>query len=105
MHTRLIDANPQAGIETWHHYDPVTEECHIETRKFVQDIIAVTKAEFASVDERARWKDGMGSKVASIPMCIYFELKERGILDDQKAMKAWLNNRDNMVFRTRPGKI
>jgi len=45
------------------------------------------------------------AKVASIPMNIYFDLKQRGILNDQKKMKQWLNDPDNKYFRTRPGLV
>lgn len=100
-----MDRDEAAGIETWHHYDPVTEICTIETKQDVTEIVASNKSVFAATDERANWRDGMGSRVASIPMSIYFDLKRKGIIDDQKAMKAWLNDANNRFFRTRPGRI
>ena len=51
-----------------------------------------------------RWGDGL-EKVASIPMVLYMELKQKGILNDPVAMKKWLNDPDNRYFRTRPGTI
>jgi hypothetical protein len=43
--------------------------------------------------------------VASIPLPLYFDLKAKGIIDDQKKFKEWLNDSDNRHFRMRPGKI
>jgi hypothetical protein len=45
------------------------------------------------------------SRVASIPLTVYYDLKQKGILDDQTAMKKWLNDPDNELFRTRKGKV
>ena len=45
------------------------------------------------------------SRVASIPLTVYYDLKQKGILDDQAAMKKWLNDPDNELFRTRKGKV
>jgi hypothetical protein len=69
----------------------------------VTAIIEENKQEYAQVDERARW--GEWSRVASIPMSIYFQLKAEGKLDDQEYMKKWLNDSDNQYFRTRAGKV
>ncbi len=69
----------------------------------VTDIVEDNKARFADTDERARY--GEMSRVASIPMAIYMDLRRRGVLDDQEALRAWLNNPDNRVFRTRPGRL
>ena len=33
------------------------------------------------------------------------EEEKKGIADDNKKMKAWLNDRDNVLFRTRPGRV
>ena len=38
-------------------------------------------------------------------MVLYYDLKEKGILDDPKALKKWLNDADNKAFRTREGTV
>lgn len=40
------------------------------------------------------------TKVASIPVVIWQRLLQMGIAYDQRALNAWLNERDNRVFRT-----
>lgn len=103
--TRLFSADPAAGITRWWHYDEALDQQTIETVQDVTELVSGNKCEYASIDERARWKDGLGERVASIPMSIYFDLKRRGIEDDQKALRAWLNDSDNRFFRCRPGRI
>lgn len=40
------------------------------------------------------------TKVASIPVVVWQRLMQTGVAYDQKALNAWLNERDNRVFRT-----
>jgi hypothetical protein len=83
----------------------------IETRQDISDILEQNKKEYNSYDERARWSDNLfGNKVASIPMTVIDELNKQGIMRgfavlDEKRFKAWLNERDNRVFRTRTGVV
>jgi len=86
----------------WHEDDD--GNVTIQTSQDVSDVIEENKRQFNQVDERANWS-GEWHKVGSIPMSIFFDLKRRGILDDQVAMKKWMNDPDNRLFRTRPGKV
>lgn len=54
-------------------------------------------------DVHQRWGDGQ--LVASIPMNLYWDLYRRGIIQDEKAMKRWLNSSENVVFRKRLGRV
>ena len=100
---RLFSTDADQGITRTFHYDDETNQAMIQTQQDVTAIIEENKQEYAQVDERARW--GEWSRVASIPMSIYFQLKAEGKLDDQEYMKKWLNNSDNQYFRTRAGKV
>ena len=83
----------------------------IETRQDITDILEQNKKEYNSYDERAKWSDNLfGNKVASIPMTVIDDLNKEGIMRgfavlDEKRFKAWLNERDNRVFRTRTGVV
>ncbi len=83
----------------------------IETRQDISDILEQNKKEYNSYDERARWSDNLfGNKVASIPMTVIDDLNKQGIMRgfavlDEKRFRAWLNERDNRVFRTRTGVV
>lgn len=102
--TRLFDTNEETQTQRLFHYDDVTEESTIETIADVTDIVEANKALFNNVDERAPYSNEF-HRVASIPMSLYFQLKEQGIVGDPKRMKAWLNDPENRFFRTRPGKV
>jgi hypothetical protein len=103
MSKRLFDYDPETGTTKWWHYDADKDEATIETEFQIGDLIEQNKAQFNSTDERAKW--GEWSKVASIPMALFHRLKQQGIVDDPAAMKRWLNDPDNRLFRTRPGRV
>ena len=102
---RVLDYDPATGITQWFHYDEITGDMGLESEQDVTSIVEGTKGAFNPVDERAAWK-GDVHKVASIPMTIYHELaKISNNFKDQRAIRKWLNDRDNLVFRTRPGRV
>lgn len=92
-----------AGIQNRYHED-ADGETVIETFQDVECVVEEAKAKYNSFDERSPWK-GELHQVAEIPMTILIELQRKGIMEDQKAFRKWLNDRDNRVFRTRPGKV
>jgi hypothetical protein len=52
-----------------------------------------------SISRNERLPDGM-VRVASLPMLIYQDLKQRGILDDKAALRKWLKSEEARPFRT-----
>ncbi len=98
---KIISQNPERGTTTYFHSD--AEGIHIEKVQDVTNIVEDSKAQFNNTDERARW--GEWQKVATIPLSILYDLKAKGIADDPKAMKKWLNDPENRYFRTRPGVV
>lgn len=101
MTKRIFDTDPLTGITRyWHLKD--TGEFVIETEQKINVDQANLRARNAT-DKHTKWGDV--SRVASIPLSIYYDLKRRGITDDPKAMKRWLNDPDNRAFRTREGTV
>jgi hypothetical protein len=99
----LFDADPITAIrKIWH--EDTDGRVHLQTEHDVTDIVEDAKGFHNLHDERSPWKGDM-HRVASIPMPLFMELQKQGIIDDQKAFKRWLNERDNRVFRTRPGRV
>ena len=97
---RLFGRDPLTGItQYWHVKD--NGEYVIETQQDVSAIAEKNKREFNDTPDRYRDVN----KVASIPLNGYYDLKRRGIADDPKKFKQWLNDRDNRVFRTRAGTL
>lgn len=101
MADKVFDVDPLSGITSYWHYDDATDTALIEKRQDVSDILDANKAEFN--EDHGRY--GEWTKVASIPLSVYYDLKAKGIVDDPVAMKRWLNDADNRFFRTRPGTV
>jgi len=97
---RIFSQDKDAGItKYWHVTDK--GEYVVETQQDVSAIVEANKREYNNTP--SKYKDV--NKVASIPLSVYYELKRKGIADDPKALKKWLNDRDNQVFRTRAGTL
>lgn len=103
MDKKIFDVNPELGIKRTWHYNDEKDEATIQTQQDVTAIIEENKNEFNQVDERQRW--GEFSRVASIPLSLFYQLKNEGKLEDQAYMKRWLNDPENRHFRTRPGVV
>jgi hypothetical protein len=104
LQSLLFDEDPIAGVRRIFHPSADGETFTIETQQDVSDLIDLNKAKFNQFDERTPWRGDL-HQVGSIPMSLYFDLKKKGILDDQKALRKWWNDRDNAAFRTRPGLV
>jgi hypothetical protein len=101
--SRMLDHDPETGTQTIFHSDGQGGYT-IETKQDVTALLELNKARYNDVDQRARW----GEKAwvaASIPLHVYLDLKAKGIADDQKRFKAWLNDPENLYYRTRPGRV
>lgn len=98
---RLFEVDPLTGIETYFHYNADNDTFTLEKQQDVEPILDLNKAQYNEAP--TRWGDGQ--RVASIPLSLYSELKAKGIIDDQDALRKWLNDPDNRFFRTRPGTV
>lgn len=104
MQKRLLDHNPDSGITQW--FIPSTDGSTftIHTSQEVEGIIEDNKQWYNALDEKARW-DGDMHRVARIPIQLFYELKKKGIADDNAKFKAWLNGPEQRYFRVRPGRV
>lgn len=100
MSARLLGYDPLTKTKTVFHDDD--DGFYIETVTDVETVVDIAKEEYK---ESAGSRFGGIAKIASIPMGIYMKLQREGVLHDQKAFRKWLNDPDNRVFRTRPGRI
>lgn len=103
MEKRLFDVDPLTGSRQFFYYDEATDETTIETVQDAEPLMDLNLASYNSIDHRARW--GEGQMVARLPLNIFWDLKQRGIIGNQKAFSRWLNDSENMKFRTRPGRV
>jgi len=104
---RNLSFDPLSGIQTDFTYEAgetlADDSFVISTSQDVSKIIEANKRSANAVDRRYKW--GEFSKVASIPLSVYYDLKKQGIIDDEQRFKRWLNDGDNKLFRTRGGTI
>lgn len=98
----------EAGLTETVFFDPYTDTLTIKTDQDVAPILDMSKAYMA--DAESGWQGDM-HRVASIPVSLLPELEKKGIMGmggrilDQKKLKAFLNDRDNLWLRTRPGTV
>lgn len=80
----------------------------------ITGVIESNKREYAQSMNNRGWDGenvfGAKNKVATVPLVVFAELEKQGITRgfqvlDEDRFKAWLNNPDNQVFRTRQGRI
>jgi hypothetical protein len=103
INSRIVSESAAIGQkQVWH--DHSDGSVTIQTIQNVDGVAEANKQVFNQFDERSNWNGEM-HRVASIPMSIFYDLKRKGILDDPAAMKKWLNDSENRVFRTRPGQV
>lgn len=104
---RTLSVDKAAGIKTDFVYETgdsaKDDKITIATSQDVTKIVEANKRARNEIDKHQ--KHGEWSKVASIPLTVYYDLKRRGIADDPAAMKRWLNDSDNRAFRTRDARI
>ena len=104
---RNQSVDPESGIKTDFIYEVgdslKDDSIVIATSQDVTSIIEANKRSANAIDKHH--KHGEWSKVASIPLSIYYQLKEQGIADDPARFKRWLNDSDNKFFRTRGGTV
>lgn len=106
MNKYLLSWNPWTRIKEYFYRDEHTGQIALETVGDVEQIMEDAKGRYNLVDERARWREGY-NHVAHIPLQVIDEHRRRGIhlLRDRQALRAFLNDSDNRVWRTRPGRV
>jgi hypothetical protein len=108
MHTRHFDTDEATGTVETFHFDPYTDRLVMETTQRIDPILDDNKMFMCDAD--SAW-EGEWHRVASIPHSLLPELQKQHIMDmggrimDQKALKRFLNDRDNLWLRTRPGQV
>lgn len=98
MTKRLIDS--YLGLTEYQHIDPMKPD----------DLIIETIQDCASILEDAKqWRDVTPGKewrhAACVPNYFIDKAAKEGWLHDEAKWHAWLNDPDNKMFRTWPGRV
>lgn len=110
MNSRFFDFDPTTGLSQFYHYNPDRDEFHIETRQDAEPILDQNRQQRVETDRHTRWGDGM-QKVATLPLTVVAELAKKGIMSaggevlDRQRFFAFLNDPENLAFRTREGRL
>lgn len=102
MSARPFSYDPLTGITTIFHGDDHGEGFHLQRIQDERSFVDHMKRLKNCADERQNWKGDM-HRVASIPNIILEQHPE--LRTDPDALKKFLNDPDNAVFRSRPGQI
>lgn len=107
MPKRLIRHDPARGVSVWLDIDAITGD-------FVFTEIQRVSGLQTRINSQAndwRFGDLIGhtqnhvQQVAELPAIVVHRLMREGIWRDDKAMRKWLNDRDNRAFRTSGGRL
>ena len=98
---KVIDTDPTTGISHVFYFDDATDEVTITAEQEVAGVLEHNKRAFNDAPERY----GEWTRVAQIPLSIYYDMVKTGKIRDDAYMKRWLNDPDNRFFRTRPGVV
>jgi hypothetical protein len=94
---RIIDHDPETGVSHFMYYDEGDGQASYVAQQDVSPLLDHNRA--VSNEVGKRFGQNM-THVASLPPIVYWDLKRKGILDDSKAFKRWLNDPENRFFRT-----
>lgn len=92
--------NPNAWTETRIDEDG---KLYVQNHERVDDLLRLNHA-LRNEPKSSMTMNGR-RHVARIPLTLYHELRRKGIIGDQKKLRAWLNDPDNRLWRTSGGKL
>jgi hypothetical protein len=107
MHERHLDYDAATSTTETFHFDPYEDRLVVEVTQDIAPILEDNK--MFMCDARSDYKGSDTHRVASIPHSMLPALQKQGIMDmggrilDKVALKRFLNDRDNLWLRTRPG--
>ena len=98
---KVIDHDPTTGISHVLYHDEADGVSHYVAEQATDYLLDFNRKQANEAGKRF----GNWAKVASLPMTVFMDMKKKGILDDSKAFKRWLNDPDNRFFRTHEGHL
>ena len=101
MRSRLLDYDPVTKVKRMFHPSSDGNTFIEHGEQEISERLSINKA----LQNMPRDGWGEGQRVASVPAVVVEYLMREGIYYDQKRLKAWLNDPDNLAFRTRLGKV
>ena len=100
----LLRADPVSRTRTTMHYSELDENLVVYRQQDVTDIIEYNKARSNLFDSAKNPWGEWGGWVGRIPETVYYALP-KDLREDGDALLAWLQDRDNSVWKIRPGRL
>ncbi len=105
MSRKFLSRDPITGLTHYFHPSDDGETFGIESVVDVEPILDDNKRIYNAESSKGRnWRGDM-HRIASIPLHVYMDLDQKGIINDEKKMKAWLNDPENRYYRTKGGRV
>ena len=101
---RPFGSDPVTGTRRTFVYDNASDTFMIVEEQNVEPVLAHNQELRKETTAKTPWKGDM-HRVASIPNVVIASLMQRGIWNDEAAMKKWLNSAEAAPYRTRPGRV
>ena len=98
---RILDHDPATGITEYFYSNADGTEFTIETRQDITELVEVNRR--IQNDSTGRW--GEMAHIASYPLCVWWENKQKHLYDDDREHRRWLNDPDQRVFRCKLGRV
>lgn len=95
--SQVIDVDPLTGTSQRMTITP-DQRLILETTTNIDDVAKMNAEQANNVSRTSRSGDMV--HVARLPMLVYLDLSERGILNDKAAMKKWLLSDEARPYRT-----
>lgn len=101
---RIVSADPVTKKAVkFHEGQDQGAEYWVEETQDMSAIADLNKNEYASYRKATAKHTDFGDHYARIPAVIWADLMRKGIAQDDKALRKWLDDRDNLLWRRRPG--
>ena len=81
-------------------YDEWKDTITFENKQWTDPILKLNKEVRKDWDSRKSGGRGEWHQIASIPLIVVEQLMKEGIWDNTERLHKWLNDRDNIMFRT-----
>ena len=99
---RVLDYDPVRKVRSMFHPSTDGNTFTVAGKQEIGDRLDINK----HLQDEHRVKGfGEGRRMASIPIVVWEDLIRRGIAGDMKKLKKWLNDPDQLAFRTMRGRI
>ena len=104
VQVKVLNYDPVMKSRTLWHHDTIDDTTVIRNEYDIEDVLEFNKLRFNRIDERQNWKGDI-HHVASIPIGVYMDMMRNGRIVSNKDLRKWLDDKDQLPFRTRPGRL